>query len=95
MRHLLAALCFCAFATTASAQQTYSFTGLSTDDLLTIGHGLDKLPREETDKNNLYARLQAQITKQNQDWAKAQAEAKKKELDDAVKAATAPKADQQ
>ena len=95
MRPLLAALCLCAFATAAHAQQTYSFTGLSTDDLLTIGRGLDKLPREETDRNNLYARLQAQITKQNQDWAKAQAEAKKKELDDAVKAATAPKADPQ
>lgn len=79
----------------AFAQQSYSFTGLSTEDVLTIGQGLDKLPREETDKNSLYQRLQLQITKQNQDAAKAQDDKRKKDIDDAVKAAGDKKDDKQ
>lgn len=72
-----------ALSSTASAQ-TYSITGLSTQDMLVIGAGLDKLPREATDQNNLYRRIQAQIDQQNQIAAKAKVDADKAALDKAV-----------
>jgi hypothetical protein len=67
--------------------QSYKFEGLSTEDVLTIGRALDKLPREETDKNGLYGRLQQQITAQN----KAREETNKAAFDEAVAKAAAAK----
>jgi hypothetical protein len=61
----------------AQTAATYNFTGLSSDDILTIGRGLDKLPREDTDRNNLWGRLQQQITAQNAAMAKDAADAQK------------------
>jgi len=85
----------------AYAQQaapTYNWTGLSADDIQIIGRGLDKLPREDTDRNNLYQRLQSQITTQANAFAKAKADADKAALDKAIEEATkakdAPKTDQ-
>ena len=81
MRHAIAVLL--ALSSAANAQ-TFSITGLSTQEILTIGAGLDKLPREVTDQNNLYQRIQAQITQQNQAAAKAKADADKATIDKAV-----------
>jgi hypothetical protein len=64
--------------------QTITITGLSVDDVLTIGRGLDKLPREDTDRNRLYDRMQAQITAQINAAAKARADAEKIAIDKAV-----------
>lgn len=58
---------------------TYQLQGLSVEDVLTIGRGLDKLPREDTDKNQLYMRIQQQITAQEAAWKKAQDQAKEDE----------------
>lgn len=49
----------------------YDLKSLSMQDLHTIGRGLDKLPREDTDASGLYARLQSQITAQEEAEAKA------------------------
>lgn len=68
----------------AASAQTYNFTGLSTDDVLTIGRALDKLPREDTDRGQLYQRIQAQITQQANAMAKAKADADKAALDKAI-----------
>jgi len=69
----------------ATAQQVqYSFSELSTEDVLTIGRALDKLPREDTDRNQLYQRLQAQITAQDQARAKAAADVQKDTFDKAI-----------
>lgn len=82
---IVATLAFLALTTGAMAQQvTYSFSGLSQEDVLTIGRGLDKLPREDTDRNGLYARLQAQISQQNKQAKDAADAAKKSEIDKAV-----------
>ena len=78
-------------AAPALAQQTFTLNGLSSEDVLVIGAGLDKLPRETTDRNNLYQRLQAQITQQNQAAAKAQADAQKAAIDKAIADAKAEK----
>jgi hypothetical protein len=64
--------------------QTIAITGLSVDDVLTIGRGLDKLPREDTDRNRLYDRMQAQITAQINAAAKAKADAERAAIDKAV-----------
>lgn len=56
----------------------YDLKNLSASDLLTIGRGLDKLPREDTstaDGKGLYERVQAQITAQEQADKKASDEA--------------------
>lgn len=68
----------------SAVAQTYAITGLSTQDLLVIGAGLDKLPREDGDRNGLYARIQAQITQQATAMAKVRADAEKAALDKAV-----------
>jgi hypothetical protein len=49
----------------------YDLKNLTAQDILTIGKGLDKLPREETDANGLYARMQKQLSEQDQAAAKA------------------------
>lgn len=89
MRVCLSLLLFLSALTVASAQEpakapTYIINGLSGQDLLIIGAGLDKLPREDTDRNQLYQRIQAQITQQAQTAAKAKADADKAALDKAV-----------
>jgi hypothetical protein len=61
----------------APSTPTFNWNGLSADDVQVIGRALDKLPREETDRNNLYQRLQAQITQQANAFAKAKADADK------------------
>jgi hypothetical protein len=85
-------------ATSSLAQQapqpTYEITGLSQDDILIIGAALDELPRKTTDRNGLYARMQAQITRQaNELAAKSKADADKvaakADADRAAAAATA------
>ena len=75
-------------------QQTYRFEGLSSADVLTIGRGLDKLPREDTDRDNLYGRLQSQITAQDNAARKSKADAEKAAIDKAVSDAKA-KADEE
>lgn len=74
MKKLLAgsiALCLCVPAV------AYDLKNLSVADLLTIGRGLDKLPREDTDREHgdLYNRIQAQITAQEQQAATIAAQA--------------------
>jgi hypothetical protein len=71
------------------AAQSFSINGLSTQDIQVIGAGLDKLPREETDRNGLYQRIQSQITTQVQANAKAEADARKAQIDKAVAEAKA------
>ena len=72
---------------------TITLYGLTRDQVLSIGDGMDKLPREETDElhGNIYHRMQAQITSQDQAALKAAVDtaetAKKKEIEDAIKAA--------
>jgi hypothetical protein len=59
----------------------YELKNLSTADILTIGRGLDKLPREDTDKDSLYMRLQQQISEQNAEAAKASEDAMRKKFE--------------
>jgi hypothetical protein len=83
MKLLVAGVAILASATVVYAQ-TITISGLSVDDVLTIGRGLDKLPREDTDRNRLYDRMQAQITAQINAAAKARADAEKAAIDKAV-----------
>ena len=86
-------------STCAAMAQTYNFTGLSTDDVLIIGRGLDKLlgtdptDRLYTDRSRLWDRIQAQINQQNNAMAaaslKAKADADKTAIDAAVAEAMA------
>ena len=57
----------------ASHAAGYELKDLSSQDMLTIGAGLDKLPREATDANQLYAR----IPRAAADRAKLEAEIRK------------------
>jgi hypothetical protein len=93
MRWLLPVVTLVMSAASAFGQEppTYTFSGLTADDVLVIGKGLDKLSREETDKASLYQRLQAQITAQSNAFAQQKAEAEKKALDEAVEKAIAAK----
>jgi uncharacterized membrane protein YcjF (UPF0283 family) len=92
MKRLLTLLALLVAYTQVAYAQTYSIQGLSTQEILIIGAGLDKLPREVTDQNNLYQRIQAQITQQNQAFAKAQVDAQKAATDKAIADAIAEKA---
>lgn len=73
----------------SASAQTYSFTGLSQEDVAIIGQGLDELPRKVTDRNGLYQRLQSQITAIAQAAAKSQADARQAEIDKAIADAVA------
>lgn len=75
----------------ASPALAYELKNLSPQDIMTIGHGLDKLPREETDANRLYARIQQQLRDQDAQAAKDAADKRQAEIDAAVKAKTEPK----
>jgi hypothetical protein len=63
----------------ASHAAGYELKDLSSQDMLTIGAGLDKLPREATDANQLYARIQRQLF--DQDAARAAADRAKLEAE--------------
>lgn len=89
MKYLALAAALLLSGAAAAQQTTFRFENLSTEDILTIGRGLDKLPREETDRNGLYSRLQQQITAQNQARAQANKDAIDKTIADAVAAAAA------
>lgn len=85
MKKLLAgsiALCLCVPAV------AYDLKNLSTADLLIIGRGLDKLPREDTDleHGNLYNRIQAQITAQEHQAAAISAQALRDKIIAEIKA---------
>lgn len=69
----------------------YRFDNLSVDDVLKIGRGLGKLPREDTDEDhgNLWGRIQNQINAQEQVARQAQADAAKAALDKAIAEAVA------
>lgn len=43
----------------------YDLKGLSAQDILTIGAGLDELPRKVGDENGLYNRIQHQLSEQD------------------------------
>ena len=68
MKSILLASTLLFVAIPASA---YDLKNLSSQDILTIGRALDKLPREETDANGLYRRIQNQLSEQDQAAAKA------------------------
>lgn len=74
MKKLLVAASILALCAPCAA---YDLKNLSTADLLTIGRGLDKLPREDTDREHgdLYNRIQAQITAQEHHAAAIAAQA--------------------
>jgi hypothetical protein len=90
MSRILLVVAFISSVTSALAQQTFDLHGLSQQDLLTIGAGLDKLPREATDDahGGLYSRIQAQITAQVQAAIKAAEAAQKAAIDKAVEERT-------
>jgi hypothetical protein len=92
MNKLLLSAIIMAFGLCDAHSQTFTFGGLTTEDVLMIGRGLDKLPREETDRNNLYQRLQQQINAQNQAAIKANADAQKAAIDKAIAEAKAKEA---
>lgn len=78
MKSIILASTLLFVAVSASA---YDLKNLSSQDILTIGRALDKLPREETDANGLYQRIQQAVTAQEkaaQDAA-AQVVAKKRD----------------
>lgn len=75
----------------AAPAQAYDLRNLSADDVRTINRGVDKLPREETDANGLYRRIQEQLTAQEAaankealDRAEAQKQAVVKPLQDEI-----------
>lgn len=49
----------------ASGSSAYELKDLSARDLLTLGAGLDELPRRVGDADNLWGRLQKQIADQD------------------------------
>jgi hypothetical protein len=73
------------------AADGYRFDNLSVEDVLKIGRGLGKLPREDTDQEhgNLWGRIQNQINAQEEVARKAQADAAKAVLDKAIAEAVA------
>ena len=56
-----------------SGARAYDLKNLSQQDILTLGAGLDELPRKRGDADNLIGRLQQQISEQD---AKAAADAR-------------------
>lgn len=58
----------------------YDLKNLTAQDIMTIGQGLDELPRRATDANNLYGRIQSQLREQDAAAAKAQEDAVKEKL---------------
>lgn len=72
-------------------EKSYNLSGLSWADMLLVGKGLGKLPRDETDEEHggLWSRIQQQLFAQGAAADKARADAQKAVVDKAVDEAVA------